>query len=240
MAEIDALLDGVLEMAADARLSVAGGNITRSPGPLIVDVTVTGHVRPRRILTRGGGRPGDSLYVSGSIGAAAAGLEWLRNTGGTRPKADEITEPPDDQMSECIKRHRRPEPRLRLGALLGRTRTASACMDLSDGLADAVTGIAEASGTGAVIEASSLPIHPGAVDWFSERGQDPVSCALSSGDDYELLFSIGQKAGGRLRGVLREARGVRLTRIGQLTGDPAVTLLRNGQPERLPPGFAHF
>ena len=78
MADIDALLDGVLEMAAAARIAVAGGNITRSPGPLIVDVTVTGHVRPRRILTRSGGRPGDALYVTGTIGAAAAGLEWLR------------------------------------------------------------------------------------------------------------------------------------------------------------------
>lgn len=238
MAEIDALLDGVLEMAAAARLTVAGGNITRSPGPLIVDVTVTGHVRPRKILTRSGGRPGDALYVTGSIGAAAAGLEWLKSSS-VRLQADNTD--PEGLMAECVQRHRRPEPRLRVGALLGRTRTASACMDLSDGLADAITQIAEASGTGAAIDAGALPIHPGAGAWFAEHEQDPVVAALSGGDDYELLFAVKPKfGGGRLRALARAARGLSLTRIGELTEDAAVVLVRDGRPEPLPLGFVHF
>lgn len=237
LAEIDELLDGVLEMAAAARLTIAGGNVSRSPGPLVVDVTVTGHVRPRRVLTRSGGRPGDALYVTGNIGAAAAGLEWLRehaDSGTVRLKAE-------DMMPECVQRHRRPEPRLRIGALLGRTRTASACMDLSDGLADAVTKIAEASGTGAAIDASALPIHPGAMAWFTAHGRDPAVAALSGGDDYELLFAVRPKAGaGRLRALGRAARGVSLTRIGELTQAPTVVLVRDGRPEPLPQGFVHF
>src|SRR5206468_12580225 len=72
--EIHALLDGFLALAADARVALAGGNITRSPGPLMVDVTVTGYARPRHVLTRAGGRAGDELYVPGAGGAAAAGL----------------------------------------------------------------------------------------------------------------------------------------------------------------------
>ena len=74
-ADVDGLLDGLLEVAASTGVALAGGNITRSPGPLVVDVTVVGSVRPRRILTRSGGHAGDGLYVSGAIGAAAAGLE---------------------------------------------------------------------------------------------------------------------------------------------------------------------
>ena len=227
--DIDALLDGILEMATAARIAVAGGNITRSPGPLIVDVTVTGSVRPRRILTRGGGRPGEALYLTGSIGAAAAGLEIL--TAGSEG---------DPQFGECVGRHRRPEPRLRIGAILGRTRAASACLDLSDGLGDAVRQLAEASGTGAVIDAGALPIHPGAAAWFQRQGKDPVAAAIAGGDDYELLFAAPKKSGGRLRALQRHARGVPITRVGELTEIPDIVLRRDGIDSPLPRGFAHF
>ncbi len=233
LADVDGLLDGLLEAAAMTGVTLAGGNITRSPGPLVVDVTVVGSVRPRRILTRSGGRPGDALYVSGTIGAAAAGLGWLRRYGGAEP-------PEDAALAECVGRHRRPEPRARLGALLGRTRTASACMDLSDGLADAVRQIAEASGVGARVAASELPIHPGAANWFRLQGVDPVQASLSGGDDYELLFALTTRRRGRLRLVERQARGVRLTRIGELTKERGLVVERGGAAEPLPAGFVHF
>ncbi|MEO6213704.1 MAG: thiamine-phosphate kinase [Vicinamibacterales bacterium] len=229
--DLDGLLDGVLDMSARARVTVAGGNVTRSPAGLIVDVTAAGYVRPRRILRRGGGRPGDALYVTGTIGGAAAGLEWLR---------EHASAPLDPLMATAVGRHRRPEPRLRIGAVLGRARVASACMDLSDGLADAVRQIAEASGTGAVIDAAALPIDAGARAWFLTRGCDPVQAALSGGDDYELLFTLPHRTARRLRSVERVSRGVQLTRIGELTVEPALLVLRDGVPESLPRGFAHF
>ena len=68
--DLDGLLDGLLELAGETRLALAGGNVTRSPGPLVVDVTVIGSVKPRKILTRGGAQAGDVLYVTGRIGAA--------------------------------------------------------------------------------------------------------------------------------------------------------------------------
>lgn len=231
LTELDALLDGVLEMAGLARTTVAGGNISRSPGPLIVDVTVTGSVRPRRILTRNGGRPGDAIYVTGTIGAAAAGLSIL----GTGAVPD-----PTSVMAVCVRRHQRPEPRVRLGMLLGRNRAASACMDLSDGLADAVRQIADASGTGATIDASALPIDPGAAHWFESRGQDPVLAAVSGGDDYELLFTVSKKLRGRFRGVQTHAQGLAVTRIGELTTGGGVLLARSHGVEPMPEGFTHF
>jgi thiamine-monophosphate kinase len=230
--DIDALLDGLLEMASSSRVAIAGGNISRSPGPLVVDVTATGSVRPRRILTRAGGRAGDALYVTGSIGTAAAGLGWLRDSATAAATRDD--------MAACVARHRRPEPRVRLGQLLGRNRAASACMDLSDGLADAVRQIAEASGTGATISATALPIEPAAARWFVSMGMDPIVSALSGGDDYELLFAVPRKARGRLRHVQEQARGVALTRIGELTSEPGVRLERDGHSEPLPAGFSHF
>ena len=235
MADVEAILDGFTEMAAATKIALAGGNTTRSPGPVVIDVTVTGSVKPRKILTRSGGRPGDALYVSGTIGAAAAGLDWLRAQGRGGPG-----EPADARMCECVNRHRRPEPRARLGAIAGQTKAASACMDLSDGLADAVTQVAEQSGTGAVIDASVLPIHPGALDWFSSAGRDPVEAAVSGGDDYELLFAVPARFRGRFRNLLRHARGVPLTCIGELTQNRQIILMRNGRSEPLPSGFVHF
>jgi thiamine-monophosphate kinase len=233
--EIDELLDGFLELAGILNVAVAGGNITRSPGPLVVDVTVIGAVKPRKILRRSGGRPGDMLYVSGSLGAGAAGLGWLRANGDS---PDSL--PEDGLLAECVQRHRRPEPRARLGALLGRNRAASACIDLSDGLADSVRQLAMASGAGARIDARFLPVHPGAAAWFSAQRADAVAESVKGGDDYELLFAVPPNSRGRLKAVHRLSRQVLLNRIGELTADGDVTLIRDGVPTELPAGYVHF
>ena len=188
--DFDQLIDGFLALAADAHVTLAGGNITRSPGPLFVDVTVTGFARRRHVLTRGGAQAGDELYVTGDVGAAAAGLGWLRDGGGAHI----------DGIEACADRHRRPEPRLRIGALLGRNRAASACMDLSDGLADAVRQVALASGLGADIDGSALPVPAAARAWFARAGVDPISAAAGGGDDYELLFAGRADASGQSSG----------------------------------------
>lgn len=217
VAHLDSLLDGMLALAQRARISIVGGNITRSPGPLIVEVTVTGSVHRRRILTRAGARAGDELYVTGAIGGAAAGLQALR--------ADHASTAPETE------RYLRPEPRTRFGLLLGRNRAARACIDLSDGLADGIRHMGEASGLGAVIDAHALPIEPKRVGLHD---------ALSGGEDYELLFSVSPKLRRRLNGVRRLAKDLPVTRIGRLTADRALVLDVNGKLEPLPTGFVHF
>ncbi len=229
-ADLDELIDGFLALAADSRVALVGGNITRSPGPLFVDVTVTGFVRRRHVLTRGAARAGEELYVTGEVGAAAAGLGWLRD--GARA--------PIDGIEACAERHRRPQPRVRVGALLGRNRAATACMDLSDGLADAVRQIAEASGLGARIDAASLPIPSAARAWFQHGGEDPVRAAAAGGDDYELLFAVPRRGRGRLATVARQGRGVPVTRIGVLTTEHELAIVKDGSVEPLPQGFVHF
>ena len=169
-------------------VSVAGGNITRTDGPLVVDVTAGGEAAPRKWLTRNGARAGDEIYVSGSIGGAAAGLEMLRvGIAGI-----------GERGAGCVVRrgHRRPEPRVRLGIAMGRARAARAAMDLSDGLADAVHQVATASRVGVRVDAALLPIDPCARDWWNKRGADAVTAAIAGGDDYELLFAVPAKGGG--------------------------------------------
>jgi thiamine-monophosphate kinase len=235
LSDVDGILDGLLEMAHTGSISLVGGNITRSPGPLVIDVTLAGTVRRRRVLPRDGGRPGDALYVSGEVGAGAAGLAWLK-----AHALDSSTVPNQEDLALCVRRYKRPEPRVRLGALLGRTRTASACMDLSDGLADALRQVAAASNTGARVDADLVPVAAGARRLFEGQGVDPVVTAMAGGDDYELLFAVPARSRGRLGAVARLARGVPITRIGELTHDLTVSVLREGRTEGLPKGFTHF
>lgn len=127
--DFDELIEGVLEEASAAGASLVGGDIARSPGPLAINITAIGSAGRRRVLTRGGGRPGDELYVTGSIGAAAAGLGLLE-TGTARDGLDAA-------LAECVQRFELPAARLRCGRAVAAHRGATACMDLSDGLADA-------------------------------------------------------------------------------------------------------
>jgi thiamine-monophosphate kinase len=211
----EALMQGVAEEARAHGVSVAGGNITRSPAGVVIDVTAGGEVSPRKWLTRSGGHPGDDLWVSGSIGGARAGLEWLA---GSPDAAGMATSP---EMAACARRLQRPDARVRLGITVARTGAARAAMDLSDGLADAVRQLGTASGCGARIDGDALPVAPGARAWWAARGQDPVTSALVGGEDYELLLAVPARWRGRLRHVRRHVVEPVLTRIGTLTRAPA-------------------
>ncbi len=229
---VDALVGGVLAAASEHRVVLAGGNIARSPGPLVVDVAAMGSVGRRKVLTRSGARAGDWLLVSGHLGAARAGLEWLRSTGGASGD--------DQEMAACVARWQRPTPRVRLGRLLGRTRAATACVDLSDGLAEALRQLTEASGVGAVVEAAQVPVDPAARRWFERHGIDPLLGAVTGGEDYELLFTVSPRHGGRLRHVERHVGTLRLTRIGEIVKGRSLVLRREGRDDPWPEGFAHF
>jgi thiamine-monophosphate kinase len=231
-ADLEAMLRALVDLAARHKVTLIGGNVARSPGPLFLDVTVTGTVKRRRVLTRHGGRVGDALYVTGSLGAAAAGLAWLR-----RKLEEAGCATASDAVKDAVERFLRPRPQMRFGLIAGRTRAASACMDLSDGLADAVRQLAQASGTGAVIEAEALPVHPGAAEILS--GESKLSAALSGGEDYELLLAVSRRSMRRFLAVQR-LTGVPVTRIGTLTAGSDLVLRRDGIDEPLPAGFEHF
>lgn len=226
--DFDGMLDGLLALAAEHRTALVGGNLSRTSGPLFLDVTIVGSVRPRRALLRHTARAGDALFVSGEIGAAAAGLEWLRR--GT-------SEPEQPGVDDAVARYRAPIPRVRLGVLVGRSRAASACMDTSDGLGDAVAQLAAASGLGAEIDASALPLHR-AVPAVGRHADAALELALRS-DDYELLFAVPRRSLRAFRAAADRAR-VSVTRIGVL-GRVQALVLRTADGERpWPSGYAHF
>lgn len=229
LADFDALIDGVADAARDARIAIAGGNLTQSPGPLIVDVTAMGVAHPRKHLRRDAGRAGDALWLTGTVGAAAAGLAWLTTRG----------LPPEGHPAwPAVRRACRPTPPLGAGLALARTGASRAGIDLSDGLADGVRRLAEGAGCGVQVDADALPIDPSARAICEELGLDPIETALR-GDDYELLFAVGRRNAGRLRGV-RPRLGTQVTRVGHLTPETDLTVVRAGAATALPDGFDHF
>jgi thiamine-monophosphate kinase len=210
-------------------VTLIGGNITQTPGPLTVDVTAIGSVKPRKVLTRGGARPGDEVYVTGSLGEAAVGLHRLQ-AGPAANWAGDM----------CVKRYLRPEPRVRAGMLLGRNRAASSCMDVSDGLADCVSQVAEASGVGITLDGAAIPVSAEVREAQRRRGRDPLEPALSGGDDYELFFTVKPAHRSRFRAVRQHLGDLPITRIGVVTTAREL-LIRDEQGLRaLPAGYEHF
>jgi thiamine-monophosphate kinase len=228
-ADLEAIVDGLLALAAAHGVHLVGGNVTRSPGPLVIDVTAIGAVHHRRVLTRGGARPGDEVWVSGTIGAAAAGLQMLQ--AGVAAT---------DDVQACMDAYLAPQPRLRLGSLLGRNRAASACVDLSDGLADGLAQLANASGLAIEVDREAVPLHPATRAWLAARTSDAVAVAAAGGDDYELLFTVSPRQRSRLRAVQPHLRGLTVTRIGRAVAGSGTWLTWPGGRERLGPGYEHF
>jgi thiamine-monophosphate kinase len=242
LSDFDGIVAGFTALASASRLHVVGGNLTRSPGPLMLDVTLVGTVKRRQALTRAGAKAGDELYVSGSIGTAAAGLRLLKDGVSRQSQSQPGGETSATDVSRLIQAYVRPQPRLRLGVLLARNRAASACVDLSDGLADGIRRIAEASGVGVTVDASQLPIDPAARALFDAQRVDAIEASIASGDDYELLVAVRPRARGRLAAAIRHG-GVPLTRIGRCTEDRAVTLHRpdaGATGAALSAGYTHF
>jgi thiamine-monophosphate kinase len=183
------------------------------------------------VLTRSGAAPGDDLWLSGAVGTAAAGLGILR-AGGPRHDVES-----DGALTQAFLL---PEPRIRLGGLAGRTRAASACIDLSDGLADGLRQLAHSSGLGVDVDAAAIPVMPAAAAWFVARGLAPIPAAIRGGDDYELLLTVSRRQRARFAALRRLVHDVPLTRIGRTTSEPGVWLTVDGVRTPMGAGYEHF
>jgi thiamine-monophosphate kinase len=224
---VDAYIGGFQALARRHDVALVGGDTTR--GPLSITVTAHGLVPRGTALRRDGARAGDAIYVSGSLGDAAAGLRVARGGLSGAPPASART---------LRTRLDRPEPRVALGlALRG---TASAAIDVSDGLAQDLGHVLHASGVGGVLEVDALPTSRAlrtAVPSHATRRR----LQLAGGDDYELCFTVPAARAGRLAAIARRLR-LPLTRIGTVLRTPGLALLDGrARPVRLSrTGYEHF
>ncbi|WP_419896611.1 thiamine-phosphate kinase [Roseomonas sp. USHLN139] len=206
-------------------LGVLGGDTVSTPGPIHLSLTILGHVAPGTALRRDGARPGDEIWVSGSIGDGYLGLAVLQ---GRLPMEAFLAE-----------RYRLPRPRLALG--LGLVGLAHAAMDVSDGLLQDLGHLCRASRLAARIEAAAVPLSvPAAALVAADATLRPK--LLTGGDDYELLFAAPPEAGPAIEARAREA-GVAVTRIGRFAaGEPAVAVVDEAGVALPagPGGWSHF
>jgi len=202
---------GFFQLAAEHGVSLVGGDLSR--GPLSATLQLIGSADTDALLTRGGGHVGDDIYVTGSLGDAAAGLALINeNAADAAPEHRALAD-----------RFYRPTPRVAEGqALAG---IASAAIDISDGLIADLGHICAASDCGAIIDVEQLPLSAELLTLFPP--QTAQAYALGGGDDYELCFTAAVAKAQAVEAAL-EGSGVRARRIGELVSGTGVECRRDG------------
>lgn len=208
-------------------ITLVGGDTTATDGPLVLTVTAMGGVAAGGMVRRNGAKPGDRVWVTGTIGDAAIGLAALAN--GMSGLADE-------QVRTLVERYRLPQPRCAFGLAL--SGVAHAAADVSDGLAADLGHILEASGAGAVLELGRLPLSSAARAAL-DLGRTSLEHLVSDGDDYEIVLAAPASAAGALT---RAAGAIGLTEVGHIVAEPGLTILGpDGRAVALEKkGFQHF
>ena len=219
----DAATDSWLEQLASGlardqqtySVHLVGGDLVATPGPNMLAVTIFGKQESGRVLRRNAARPGEDLYVSGTIGDAALGLKYLLGDFGTIAA---------EYGAVLTDRYHLPQPRVALGLALGGR--ASAAMDISDGLAQDLGHLCSASGTAAEVWWPRIPLSPAARHLLVEKR----ACAddiLGGGDDYELLFSAPVEYRDDIVRCAKDS-GTSVTRIGKLFEGAGVVIRDHG------------
>jgi thiamine-monophosphate kinase len=205
---IAAFAAGLAEDQREFGVHLIGGDTDRTPGPVTIAIMALGEVASGRIIRRGGAQPDDTVFVTGTIGDAALGLEALRR--GIAGLAPEMA-------AFLVDRYRLPRPRVGLGPrLIG---IAHAALDVSDGLVADLHHLCEVSGLGAVIEAARVPLSAAAAAAVALR-PERLFAALTGGDDYEILFAAPATAAAALARLAQQA-GVPITPIGRMVPEAA-------------------
>jgi thiamine-monophosphate kinase len=209
------LHEGIEALARTAGVTLAGGDITRSPA-LMIAVTVVGHASsPEDLVRRDGAAAGEVIAVTGELGGAAAGLRLLQQPHLATELAPEV-------VASLRSRQLEPFPRLAEGRALARA-GATALIDISDGLGADGARLAEASGVRLEIELERAPFQAGVRELAAALGQDPFELLAGGGEDYELLACIPADRLAAAESALARAGG-RLTAIGRATAGSGVAL----------------
>lgn len=233
---LEQFYEGFFALAEAHGVVLVGGDLSSTPERIVIDSIVLGETKRGRSVMRAGARVGDQIFVTGSLGGAAAGLRLLE-AGARLPRT-----PPKTARTrareQLLLRQLSPAPRVAWGRLLGERRLATAMIDVSDGLSSDLAHLCRASGVGARIEAALLPVDP-AIERAGIDAREALPLALDGGEDFELLFTVGRRNASKLPA---EVEGVGLTRIGEVTAEAGrVRLLVEGRAQTLRPGgFEHF
>jgi thiamine-monophosphate kinase len=229
--KVEVLLDvcqGVADMALESGTAVVGGDTSNSGAGLVLSVAAGGIVPEGRAVTRSGAAIGDTIYVTGLPGRAAAGFRLLKAGQG-------------EESPALCRTFIAPEPRLEAGGMVAKA-GASAMIDLSDGLARDLRHICAESGAGAEISIGQIPVDPELSRVSAAEGWNIEELILGGGEDYELLFTASSRTAAEIETYARET-GLQLTAIGEIKGPESGVMIidSDGVSRSLEiKGFDHF
>ena len=234
---VDRMYDGWLELANRYGVQLIGGDTSRAHDHIVIDSIAIGECSAGHAVKRSGASPGDQIFVTGSLGAAAAGLRLIER--GAHLAEQNLADEDSQKLDHVLLRQLRPEPRVGWGIVLGEERLATAMIDLSDGLSSDLNHLCDESKVGALIDASLLPIDDRVVELCGRRALDPLQLALHGGEDFELLFTVKPENLARLP---RRVDGVEIKRIGEITHAAEGVKISEGTRvwDLKPGGWKHF
>ena len=220
------IYDGITSIGRRYKCKVVGGDTVFSPKGILVSIALLGEVEKRFLVKRSGAKKGDLVCVTGDLGEAQAGLEFLKKY----PR----------KKSPLIRKHLNPLPRINEARTLVRNLKISSMIDISDGLSSELFHLTEESDLGAMIHGEEIPISPNCLKASSPLEKSPLSLALSSGEEYELLFTVSRKELPQLKRVKRK---IKVSVIGEMVGKKEGVVLqeKSGKKSKLmKTGFDHF
>ena len=218
--------DGITAIGRRYKCKVVGGDTVFSPEGLFVSIALLGEVEKKFLVKRSGAKNGDLICVTGDLGEAQAGLELLKK----EPR----------KRSSLTRKHLNPLPRIDEARTLVRDFRISSMIDISDGLSSELFHLTEENNLGAIIYEEKIPISPKCIRAGSLLGRAPLLWALSSGEEYELLFTVSRK---ELQYLERVKRKVKASLIGEMVGKKEGVVLqrKSGKKTKLvKTGFKHF
>ena len=223
--ELNELYRGIKKTASLYNVSIIGGDTSGSKNSLTINITLLGEAKQANIITRGGARPGDKIFVTGTLGDSSAGLELLKK---------------GKRKGFLINRHIKPIPRLKEACFIAKNRLAASMIDISDGLSTDLNHICRMSRFGAVIYKEKIPVSAELKNIRLKK--PPLHYALSGGEDYELLFTVNEKNVIKIYNAISKNR-LSAAMIGEITERKKGILLvdsKGRQRPLLPAGFNHF
>jgi len=229
---IDRFLDGFNELCDTYNIQLLGGDTTRSEHNIVITCTLVGEAESEHIKKRSDAQHGDTVLVTGTLGDSGGGLELLM-----RGKIDYF-----EYGEDLIKAHNRPFPFCREGAWLGSNSSIHAMIDISDGLVADATHIAKASNMGIQINLEDLPISEKLQEASSDINIDPFEMALSTGEDYRLLFTAAPQSVSELIEMFDKEFGKPLFKVGHMiSGEPRTYIFKEGKKlDSYIQGYDHF
>jgi thiamine-monophosphate kinase len=213
---LDKLYSGIKKTAAIHSVNIIGGDTTGSESGLVINIALTGSAPENRILYRNTAKPGDKIFVTGSLGDSRAGLYFILNN-----------IKPSGIFSKLLTAHNRPYPYVREGRFLAELEGVHAAIDISDGLSSDLGHIADESGVGFVINADLLPISDTLTKFCKKYSFDAIDYALAGGEDYVLAFTVKASAVKKIESAYQKKFGSEISCIGEITQEKRA-VYRNG------------